>query len=227
MSKTRVTVRLDRESIVDAAVRIAARGEPDGLTGKALGVELGVDRSAVWRHFDDRDALMRAVGDRLLLMALEQVPADLAPRPRLAALARAVVDVFVSHPRVGAELAVRMTWGPGEFAVVELMLVSLQEMGLSPADIVLYQRMLADAVLAFAGSLANYAVLSSDARAVDQLAWRTHYAVADPRIYPAISVHAVGLAGVQPESVLDALLAALLDAIEARVSQHTEKPRRP
>lgn len=66
MADRKRTVRLPPEVIVDAAMRVTARAEPDGLTGKALGNERGVDRSAVWRHAADRHALLLAVGDRLL-----------------------------------------------------------------------------------------------------------------------------------------------------------------
>ncbi|MEV0293724.1 helix-turn-helix domain-containing protein [Nocardia sp. NPDC050710] len=208
--------RLSPDVIVEAAVRIAARGRPDGLTGRALGEELGVDRSAVWRHFTDKDALLRAVGDRLLTIAYEQVPPDLSPKPRLEAFARAVVEVFTAHPYVGAAIAPRTTRGRGEFAVVEMMLSALTEIGLEPRDVPRYQRMLADTVLSYAGVRAGYAVLPQKVRDADERAWTREYSVANAAEYPNIAVYAGGLAEMGPDAVLDTLIEAFWVAVEAR-----------
>ncbi|WP_051107776.1 TetR/AcrR family transcriptional regulator [Actinomadura atramentaria] len=212
--------RLTRERIVDAAVAIAARGEPDGLTGRALGAELGVDRSAVWRHFPDKDALLLAVGDRLLGMAADRaadrVPAGFGPRERLSALAREVVRVYVAHPYVGAAVASRTTRGPGEFRIVEAMLAALAEVGLAEADVVRYYRMLADTVLAYAGNRAQYAVLPPDVRSGDERAWLAEYAALNPAEFPEITARARRLAEVTDDTVLDTLLEGLWLAVSAR-----------
>ncbi|WP_197023725.1 TetR/AcrR family transcriptional regulator [Rhodococcus sp. UNC363MFTsu5.1] len=217
--------RLTPEVIVDAAVRIAARGRPDGLTGRALGEELGVDRSAVWRHFADKDALLRAVGDRLLTMAHERVPAGLGPKQRMEHLAGAVVAVFTEHPHVGAAVAPRTTRGPGEFALVEMMLTALDELGLEPADVVRYQRMLAESVLSYAGMRAGYAMLPDTLRAGDERAWAHEYVGADPARYPAIAAHAPALAELSPDLVLDTLIEAFWTAVDARADAATTRER--
>ncbi|MGP8304205.1 TetR/AcrR family transcriptional regulator [Streptomyces inhibens] len=222
----RAGVRLSPEVIVEAAVRIAARGRPDGLTGRALGEELGVDRSAVWRHFTDKDALLLAVGDRLLAMAAEQMPTGLAPRPLLEKLARAVVDVFEAHPYVGAAIACRTTRGPGEFALVETMLAALGELGLGEGDVARYQRMLADTVLAYAGMRAGYAVLPQEVRAGDEHAWAGAYATAAPGRYPAIAAHVHQLAAVDGDMVFETMMEAFWLAVDAR-ARTTAPPTEP
>lgn len=215
--------RLTRDRIVEAAVRIAARGRPDGLTGRALGEELGVDRSAVWRHFTDKDALLRAVGDRLLTLAYEQVTAGLEPKARLEALARAVVRVFVGHPYVGSAIASRTTRGPGEFAVVDMMLTALAELGLSPDDVVRYQRMLAVSVLSYAGVSAGYAVLPQKVREADERAWTREYFAADAEQYPGIAEYSARLAAVGPDAVLDTMIEAFWTAVDARTLSNTNE----
>ncbi|USX56289.1 hypothetical protein ND450_19955 [Lentzea sp. HUAS12] len=109
---------------------IAARAQPDGLTGSNVGKELGVDRSSLWRHFADHQELLLAVGDRLLHMAVDQVPDSLPPPERVRSLAKRMVDVFVAHPYVAAQTSNRITGGPGELAAIELILASLEEVGL-------------------------------------------------------------------------------------------------
>ncbi|WP_067846023.1 TetR/AcrR family transcriptional regulator [Nocardia lijiangensis] len=221
--KTARPHRLTRDRIVAAAVDIAARGRPDGLTGRALGEELGVDRSAVWRHFADKDTLLRAVGDRLLSLAYHRVPAGLEPKPRLEALARAVVAVFVGHPYVGAAIASRTTRGPGEFAVVDMMLTALAELGLSPDDVVRYQRMLAVSVLSYAGVSASYAVLPQKVRDADERSWTREYYAVDAEQYPGIAEYATRLAAVGPDLVLDTMIEAFWTAVDARIPSNTNE----
>jgi AcrR family transcriptional regulator len=210
-------VRLSREMIIQAGVRIAARGQHDGLTGASLGEELGVDRSAVWRHFPDKDALLLAVGDRLLAMAVAQVPPGLGPRSRLEYLALAVVDVFETHPCVGAAMASRTTRGEGEFAAVEMMLGALGELGLPAGEIPRFYRMLADTLLAYAGMCAQYAVLPQAAKNGDEHAWTAEYPALDPHRYPAIAAHATALAKVDDDTVFDTLLEAFWIAIDTHI----------
>ncbi|MGW9433958.1 TetR/AcrR family transcriptional regulator [Streptomyces decoyicus] len=209
----RRTVRLSPEVIVGAAVRVAARAEPDGLTGKALGNELGVDRSAVWRHFADRDALLLAVGDRLLKMAVDGVPQGLAPRERLVHLAGSVVELYVAHPYVGAAVACRTLRGPGELAAIEMTLASLQELGLSKETTARFQRMFADTVLSYAGMRAGYAVLPQQIRDADEQLWAGTHATVSPECYPALAAHVPYLARQDDDSVFASLLEAFRLAV--------------
>jgi AcrR family transcriptional regulator len=216
-------VRLSREVVIEAALRIAARADPDGLTGRALGEELGVDRSAVWRHFADRDALLLAVGDRLLAMAVDRVAAGLAPRERLESLASGVVEVFVAHPYVAAATASRTTRGPGEFAVVEMTLEALTQLRLQPADVARYQRMLADTVLAYAGMRAAYAALPAEVREADERAWGGAYASLPADRYPHIAAHLPQLAAQDDDAVFSTLMTAFWLAVEASVRSTTAR----
>lgn len=195
--------------IVDAAVAIAARAEPNGLSGRVLGDELGVDRSAVWRHFADQDALLRAVGDRLVELALAVVPAGLPPHERMMALARALVGVFAAHPYVGAAIASRTTQGPGELAAVEFTLQALREAGVPRGQLARLQRTLADTLLGYAGFRAGRALLSEEIRQRDQQAWMGAYATVSPATHPAIAEQVGELAAVTDDEVLETLLAAL------------------
>lgn len=206
---------LSPDRIVDAALAIAARAAPDGLTGRALGAELGVDRSAVWRHFVDRDALLLAVGDRLLAVALAAVPEDLAPHERMMALGRGIVAAYEAHPHVGALVACRTTQGPGEMAVVEAMLGALSEAGVPADQVPRYQRMLADTLLGYAGLRAGYACLAEDARRRDLQAWVGAYATAPAADFPEISARALDLAEVSDDDVFATLLDALWSAVRA------------
>lgn len=206
-------------AIVDAAVAIAARADGPGLTGRTLGEELGVDRSAVWRHFADQDALLCAVGDRLLEMALAAVPPGLPPHERTMALGRAIVAVFAAHPHVGAVIGARTTQGPGELATVELTLTALREAGVPADQIAPQQRMIADVLLSYASQRAAQQLLPPELRRRDQQAWAGTYATVSPQTYPAIAAHAAELASVTDDAVLESLLSALWAAIQTVIAR--------
>ncbi|MFT4296791.1 MAG: TetR/AcrR family transcriptional regulator C-terminal domain-containing protein [Micropruina sp.] len=208
--------------IVDAAVAIAARPDAGPLTGRVLGDELGVDRSAVWRHFPDQDALLRAVGDRLLELALAAVPDGLDPERRMMALARAVVATFVDHPQIGAVIASRTTQGPGELATVEFTLRALREAGVPHDQVGRQQRILADTVLSYAGMRAGRALLTDEIRRRDQQAWMGTYATASAQTHPAIADHVHALAAVTDDEVLEGLLAALAIAVRTVAERPAE-----
>jgi AcrR family transcriptional regulator len=214
---------LTPDDFVEAALAIAARAEPDGLSGRAIGDELGVDRSAVWRHFSDRDALLRAGGDRLMDLALQNVPPNLAPRERLRAAARNVVATFVEYPYVGSQIASRTLAGSGEMAMVEFTLQALREIGLAHELVAQYQRMLADTMLAYAAMRAALALLPADIRAADEQAWMGVYATAPAKDYPAIAAHVFDLAAVTNDQILDDLIDALLAAVDSAIEQPTRR----
>ncbi|ALJ20470.1 TetR/AcrR family transcriptional regulator C-terminal domain-containing protein [Microbacterium sp. No. 7] len=201
--------------IVDAAIAAAARGDDAPLSGRTLGDALGVDRSAIWRHFADHDALLRAAGDRLLRLALDEVPTDLVPHERMMALARALVRVFVRHAGIGALVAGRTTGGPAEIDVVELTLRALDEAGVPPEQVAHQQRMIADAVLGYAGMRATQALLPAAQRQHDLLAWGAVYAGVSAQTHPAIAAHLPALAAVTDDDVLESLLAALWRAVQS------------
>ena len=210
---------LTPETVVDAAVAIAARPEAPAITGRVLGDELGVDRSAVWRHFADQDALLRAIGDRLLAMALADVPAGLDPLDRMKALARSIVTTFAAHPTIGAVIGGRTTQGPGEFAVVEFTLRALEEVGLPGDRIAPQQRMIADTVLGYASLRAHQELLPPELRRGDRMAFAGAYAAASPDDYPAITRHALDLAQISDDQVLESLLDALWSSVQTLVSK--------
>lgn len=221
VSQTRV--KLTPELIIEAALAVAERAEPTGITGKSLGDHLGVDRSAVWRHFPNQDALLLAVGDRLLQLAVERVDRSLPPMDRLRTLAREVVRVFAQHPYVGAAVDCRVMAGPGEIAVVELMLTVLRELGLPRQKVALYQRMLSETLLAWAGTEAGYAVLPEETRAVDARKWLGTYGLLGAEEFPAISVYARELAGLDRGEVFEALLGALLLSVQVDATMSQEQ----
>lgn len=76
-------------AIIDASLRIAARGSGDAFTVRRLGEELGADPTAIYRHFRDKDELLLSVADHMLGEALDAIPEGLDWKSRIRALADA------------------------------------------------------------------------------------------------------------------------------------------
>lgn len=50
-----------RQRLIDGAIELVSKGGEDALTLRALGEHCGLSRGAPYRHFEDKDALIRAV----------------------------------------------------------------------------------------------------------------------------------------------------------------------
>ncbi|WP_052460455.1 TetR family transcriptional regulator [Microbacterium gorillae] len=105
------TGRIDRETIVTVALRLLDEwGFPD-LTMRRLAGELGVQPSALYWHFENKQALLAAVAERIVSAAKPSaVPED----PAL--IARALRTAVLAH-RDGAEVVMStyaLTFGAGE-----------------------------------------------------------------------------------------------------------------
>ena len=100
--KTPGRQHLDREVILSAAIDLAATGS--AITFRALGAALGTDPTAVYRHFRDKQELMQALVDRLIIAAQAEVDPEASWRDQLHDGAVHTIDTFAAHPRVGAEV---------------------------------------------------------------------------------------------------------------------------
>ena len=94
--------RHDRESVTDAALRLLDEvGLPD-LSMRRLAAELGVQPSALYWHFESKQALLAAVADRILARVGTIEPTSGSAEPVLAT-ARAIRDALFTY-RDGAEV---------------------------------------------------------------------------------------------------------------------------
>src|SRR5262249_32262489 len=152
--------------------------------------------------------------DRLLRGVADALPAGLAWRARLEWIARETVAAFVAHPAIGVAVASRTTRREGEFILVEAVLGALREAGLSDEDVVAHPGIFADRVRAYAGMRAAYEMLAREARRRDESSWSREYLAASPATYPNIAAVAPLLARFDADSVLDLLIALVLDGIE-------------
>ncbi|MGA6159092.1 TetR/AcrR family transcriptional regulator [Stenotrophomonas sp. NPDC087984] len=208
--------QLTPDAIIDASLRIAARGSEDAFTVRRLGEELGADPTAIYRHFRDKDELLLSVADRTLGEVLDSIPEGLDWKGRIRALADGSLAVALKYPVVGSAMASRTTRRPNEFRVVELILGAVMEAGLEGAEAAVHYRMVADSLLAYVGQQAAYLLFAPEVRAADESAWTREYRLVDPRAFPNITGLSAELAEVTDEQIFEAMVGALISAIEKR-----------
>ncbi|WP_406289235.1 TetR/AcrR family transcriptional regulator [Embleya sp. NBC_00896] len=214
----RTGTQLTPEAIIDASLRIAARGSADAFTIRRLGEELGTDPTAIYRHFRDKDELLLSVADRTLGEVLDSIPDGLDWQGRLRALAAGSLAVALKYPVVASTMASRTTRRPNEFRVVELILGMVAEAGLVGADAALHYRMVGDSLLAFVGQRAAYLLFDPEVRASDESAWNVEYRLVDVRGFPNITRLGAELAAVTHDEIFDTRVEALITAIEQRAA---------
>lgn len=137
-----------RRALLQAAVRTIQRHGVDGLTLRGVGGTLGVSRTALYRHFTDKAALLAAVGAEGFRMLRERTARAWEDGGQgwrgFQAMGTAYVQFAVAHPahyRVmfGADIARdRYTElsqeGAGAFQVLAEALAALQEKSLARRD---------------------------------------------------------------------------------------------
>ena len=209
---------LTPELIIDAASRLAATSGADALSIRRLGRELGVDPTAVYRHFRDRDEIVLEVADRLLGAIVDALPGGLPWRARLEWLGQEMVRSFVAHPAIAPILALRTTRRTGEFRLAEVILGALREAGLPDERAAVQHRVFDDTVMSYAAMLSAYTALDETSRHGDESAWSREYRSVPARRFPNIAAVAPHFADIEDDTVLTELLSALLDRVETLAS---------
>jgi len=103
-----------RERLIEAASRLLSGGGPDAVTMRKVGELAGVSRAAPYRHFHDKDDLLRAVALRSMTMVGNEVAEALpAPDTPAAEVPEALRRAFFVYLRDGIDRPehYRLTFG--------------------------------------------------------------------------------------------------------------------
>jgi AcrR family transcriptional regulator len=211
-------VPLSAEFIVERALELTEREGTAALTMRRLGEVLGVDPTAVYRHFRDKDDLVLACMDRII----DNAYAALRPGLELSdwrAVLRAVAQESwrscEAHPAIYSLAFHRTTGGPGERKMVELLLTTLASAGLPPEQTVLHYRVFVDSMLAMCGMKAGWQSLDQPLREKDASAWTRIYAILPQEEYPAARTHAPQLADVTEQAIFTTVTESVISLIDA------------
>ncbi|MEY3566239.1 MAG: hypothetical protein RLZ19_253 [Actinomycetota bacterium] len=138
MAEPRVT--LTRGDFLRSAFQIVDSEGLSALTMRALGDRMGVDPTAVYRHFPSRERLIDAMLDAVVQQAAESPNSGDNPRDRVMAVAVNIRRAFRSHPNVAGALATATGDFPSGFTITRKMISALRDLGLRDGNLVrMYQ----------------------------------------------------------------------------------------
>ena len=216
---------LDQERILEAAGKIVEADGAKSLTLRQLGAALGVDHTAVLRHFAGKDEILRALADRLLADALTGFAPSPHWRSTLEDIARRVRAAFLDHPSLALIGATRVLRQPAEFRSADIVIQALLDAGLPPHHAALVYRAVVDLALAASALEAQTRLLDEVDRERDAAAWRREYLMAPPTLYPALATVAPDLVEIDDDTVFETAVALVLDSVASRASIADPKQR--
>lgn len=152
---------LSRDVIADAAMELALRSPTAPITLSRLGVELGADPTALYRHYRSRKELILDVADRAYGHILDGVLHDPDWRVEMRGLAFAIREGLLRTPALTAELGLRFTGGENEMRLFERGREIMARAGLG-GDLHLEVRSMGGLVMAHAVMTAIVLVQSVD-----------------------------------------------------------------
>src|SRR3954447_8566004 len=121
---------IDRETVLDTAIRLLDAEGVEALTMRRLASELGVSAMAPYRHFHSKDELLMVLVDRLAAR-LVYPPRPPDPKRAMGVLWTTIYDSLAEHAWVPEVLARRRMMAPSVLDAIEEIHAALHRAGLS------------------------------------------------------------------------------------------------
>ena len=169
--------------ICDAAEKLLESTDAASFSLRALGDQLGVDPTAVYRHFADKDDLLREVGDRTLRPVVHRFESSDDPQGDIERLCSRLRATLIRNPIGLTITASGPTRHENELRITEIILNALSRAGLQDDDAVTAYHVLIEYTLGSAWLDAPLAAPGAD-RAGTYRGWRADYALLDDHEYP-------------------------------------------
>ncbi|MEV7012065.1 TetR/AcrR family transcriptional regulator [Streptosporangium sp. NPDC051022] len=207
---------LSRELILDASMRLLAERGLDDLTLRNLGKELGVDPTAIYRYFRDKDELLFGVSEQFLAGAVEGFEVDHGDwSGSIRRLCLRMRDALLTQPRIAPLIASRPPQCSAEYHFTELLLTSIDDAGFAGEEAAYVYHALVEYTIGVA-TIDAYAVgLEEGDGDQEHRKWRTMYLTLPPREFPR-SVAMAPLLYPDVARQFEFGLDLLLDALRAR-----------
>ncbi len=209
---------LSVDGIVTECLAMLDEHGPAGLTFRKIGARLGVDPTAIYRHFRNKDELILAIADHLMGQALDGFTPSEDWRDTIRDLLWRTRSVYLAHPHAAVLGTIRVTRREGEMRIVEIILAALEEAGFDGEEAARLYRVLDDLNLAFGSLDAGFRILDEEQQAKDEGAWSKEYAVLDPTRFPHITRANPYLPLIDEDSTFALALDLALEAISARAA---------
>lgn len=184
LGRTRKPV-LDQEAFIQSALRLAQDPATAQLTFRDIGRDLGVDSTAIYRHFRTKEVFAAALLDRILQEIAELTITPIALwEQRLLEFAANTLRVFAKYPAISACAGTITTHRSGELACMELMLECFAQAGLQGGELVQHYAGFASYIISASTGLARETMAE---HTDDSPAWFTGTLRVDPSRHPLSS----------------------------------------
>ena len=135
---------LDRDAVVDAALRVLDAEGLDAVTIRRVAQELGTSGTALYTYVRDKDELVELLLDRVIgEVDISSIPSDLPWQEQVRAIAREIRRVFASHRDIAQATLGRIPQGENALKVMDSMLGRLRTAGVPDEVIALGADLLA------------------------------------------------------------------------------------
>lgn len=196
---------IDREAVLDTAIRLLDAEGVRALTMRRLASELGVSAMAPYRYVGSRDELLIVLVDRLAAR-LSYPPRPPDPRGAILVLWATIYESLAAHPWVPELLARRRMMAPSVLGAIEEIHAALLDAGLSLDAAVRAYRVMWNFTL---GSL----LVRAGASAEGPSRQRALRGAPDPERYPTLATAAATWTAAHDQDTYRDDLASLLDAL--------------
>ena len=160
---------LERQQIIDAALRLTNERGLGGMSMRKLGDELGVTSMAIYWYFKSKDLLVDAITEQVFEMieipSLEDEPWEV----RLRALAHAVHDVFIQYPGIADQIFTHQNYPASSVPLVEYGVATLRYAGFDELDAASAFDVLASVVIMRSHFEAHQLLVTADGSDADPL----------------------------------------------------------
>jgi AcrR family transcriptional regulator len=128
--------RLSRDEFIRTAHLLFERGGASAITMRALGKELGVDPTAAYRHFENKDSIIVALLFSFVEKQFHELKISKDPQQRIFEAGLLVRSVLMSYPELAVALmsATEAPSGPLEFEI--FISSTIREMGYEGNELV-------------------------------------------------------------------------------------------
>jgi AcrR family transcriptional regulator len=206
--------RLTPEVIITESLRLLDTGGREGFSLPKLGRALGVDATAVYRHFASKDDLVLAIADRLIEEAMDGFIAQPCWVDTITQAARRLRTTYLAHPAAAALSACRTTQRPAEMRAVDVLIGAMLQAGFEAHQAAVAYRACGDFALAWAGGEAAFLSMDATQQQADRAAWTHAYRAVDQAAYPNIWQLRDDLAGVADNDIFELILAAVVTGLQ-------------
>jgi AcrR family transcriptional regulator len=224
----RTPSKLDRDNVVGAALVIAENEGLEAISLRRLADQFGVTPMALYWHFEDKEALLGALADRLwadtadsLRGSLEDLANSEDEWAQLRATLTTLVEVMRRHPAVADLMPGRVMETDAGLEVTEATLGYLARRGFSSEQAVEIARFVLSSAVMMVTSQPGIKIPEPDERAETQRRKQVALASLDLGRYPHIVASAHALTDFEKSDV-----AVACDVIVAGVSAQAPYTRR-